>query len=224
MCARTFGRRAAERLQLLVAGVRGGLHAVAQLAVDLADELEDLALEQRRVGLRPRLLPHALAREQLVGIGARRAARTGRSARRRCSSAKRSAPRDRLLAQPGAVVDQLHHRGDRRVEGEAPVQVGRDLVDRPVRLAQQLELGAVGSSPGAGGRRPAASATSAARRHSRPRKRCTPSTPIVGPVGVLVGGPDEQDVAARGVGAVALDDRGGETTLPLDLDIFAPSR
>ena len=47
--------------------------------------------------------------------------------------------------------------------------------------------------------------------------------PLVGPVGVLVGRPDEQDVAARGVGAVALDDRAGETTLPLDLDIFAPS-
>ncbi len=46
---------------------------------------------------------------------------------------------------------------------------------------------------------------------------------LVRPVGVLVGGTDEQDVAARGVGAVALDDRGGETTLPLDLLILAPS-
>ncbi len=32
---------------------------------------------------------------------------------------------------------------------------------------------------------------------------------LVGPVGVLVGRPDEQDVAAGRVGADALDDRGG---------------
>ena len=36
-----------------------------------------------------------------------------------------------------------------------------------------------------------------------------PLDALVGPVGVLVGRADEQDVAARGVGADALDDRGG---------------
>ena len=47
---------------------------------------------------------------------------------------------------------------------------------------------------------------------------------LVGPVGVLVGRADEQDVGAGGVGAVARRrSPAGETTLPLDLDIFAPS-
>ena len=40
---------------------------------------------------------------------------------------------------------------------------------------------------------------------------------LVRPVGVLVGGADEQDVAARGVGAVALDDRGGRDDVALGL-------
>ena len=44
----------------------------------------------------------------------------------------------------------------------------------------------------------------------------------VGPVGVLLGRPEEQDVAAGGVRAVALDVVDGLITLPFDLDIFAP--
>ena len=46
---------------------------------------------------------------------------------------------------------------------------------------------------------------------------------LVGPVGVLVGRADEQDVAARGVGADALDDRRRRDDVARDLLIFAPS-
>ena len=45
---------------------------------------------------------------------------------------------------------------------------------------------------------------------------------VVRPVGVLVGRAQEQDVAARGVRAVASTIVEGLITLPFDLDIFAP--
>ena len=62
-------------------------------------------------------------------------------------------------------------------------------------------------------------------RHSRPRKRCTPSTPSSRPVGVLVGRADEQRCSsARCRRRSARRTASGEITLPLDLDIFAPSR
>ena len=51
-----------------------------------------------------------------------------------------------------------------------------------------------------------------------------PFDALVGPVGVLVGRADEQRVAARRVGARrAATSAAGETTLPRDLLIFAPS-
>ena len=54
-------RRHCCRFELFLAGVAGDLNAIAQLAVDLTDELVSVALEHRRVGGRPRLLPEPLA-------------------------------------------------------------------------------------------------------------------------------------------------------------------
>src|SRR3954463_12065754 len=56
MCQHT-GRRLRAGDELLLG--RAGLHleAVAHLSVDLDDELERVALELRRIGLRPRVLP-----------------------------------------------------------------------------------------------------------------------------------------------------------------------
>ena len=126
------------------ARARRRLDAVADLAVDLADELVRVAL-QVAPGRPPATAPPTRAGPS----GARRrrrrcAARTGTAARPRWparSAARRATgrPRSRCLE---IVVGQLHDRGDRRVEGEAAGDVVGDLVDRPVRLAQQLEIGA----------------------------------------------------------------------------------
>ena len=37
------------------------------------------------------------------------------------------------------LVDQFEDRGDRGMEGEAPIKIARDLVNRPVCLAHQGE-------------------------------------------------------------------------------------
>ena len=111
-------RGEAELLELVGAGVRRRLHAVAKFPVDLADQLIDLALQQGRVGLRPWLLPHALARQQLVDVRAhvRREGKQQRGRRR-----EREAQRLALdgVAHPRGVVEQLHDRRDRGVEGKA---------------------------------------------------------------------------------------------------------
>ncbi len=202
------GRCAAEVLQLLRARVGARLHAVADLAVDLADELVDVALEQRLVGLRPGLLPYALAREEVVDVGA-----GVRSEREQQRGAGREREAQRVerdgLAQPRAFVQQLHHRRDRGVEGEPP-QIPAHLVDRPVRLAQQREivpLHAVRGEEAGDGR---AGALGGLRGESpQPREEAMdPLDALVGPVGVLVGRADEQDVAAGRVRAEPFDDRG----------------
>ena len=69
MCNHVW-RRQSKRFELLVARRGARHHAVADPAVDLADELELLAYEQRRIGGRPRLLPDPRARQQVVGIRA----------------------------------------------------------------------------------------------------------------------------------------------------------
>ncbi len=138
-CARTFGRGPAQFLQLVRARVRGGLHAIAQLAVDLAHQLVGVAREQRPVCLRPGLLPHALRPSAARTPPRTRAERTGTAARRPSASANRGCRRSTRSRSARAVVQQLHHRRDRRVERE-PAQVAADLVDRPVGLAQELFL------------------------------------------------------------------------------------
>src|SRR3954468_18510651 len=63
---RLQARRARERLELVARRSRRRLHAITQLAVHLHDELHRVALEHRRVGVGPWLLPHPLARQRLV--------------------------------------------------------------------------------------------------------------------------------------------------------------
>ena len=153
----------------------GRLHPVAHAAVDLDHQLEGLALQLRLVGDRPRLLPQPLVAErrpQLLGDVRRvrldqRDRGLGREARAR---RRRVAPE---------LVDQLHHRGDRRVEDEpAPDVVGHPR-DRLVRLARQRPGVAVGP--------PGASAASCTIRHSRRRKRRDALDALLGPLHVLVG-------------------------------------
>ena len=64
------GGNTAQLLELLLARAGTRAHAVAQLAVDLTDQLVDIALEQSFVGLWPGLLPHTRAGEMLVNLGA----------------------------------------------------------------------------------------------------------------------------------------------------------
>ena len=90
-CACSRGVRA-QRLELVARRCRRRLDAVAQLAVDLHDQLQRVALEHRRVGVRPRLLPHALARSAARRPPRRSAGRTGRSARRRSPSRSAASP------------------------------------------------------------------------------------------------------------------------------------
>ena len=47
-----------------------------------------------------------------------------------------------------------------------------------------------------------------------------PSTPVLGPLHVLVGRAQEEDVQPDRVGAVALDEPSGPSTLPFVFDIF----
>ncbi len=64
--------RCGERqlLELIAIGATRRLHAVTDLAVDLADELEGVGHQHRRVGGRPRLLPDAAAGQLLEDLGA----------------------------------------------------------------------------------------------------------------------------------------------------------
>ena len=107
-----------------------------------------------------------------------------------------------------ALVDELHHGRDRGVEGEAARHVLGDLVDRPVRLAHQVQVGAVRVVERAqrlllarllGDVRAEAPQAAEEAVHALDA--------LVGPVRVVVGRPDEEDVAAGRVRAVALDVR-----------------
>ena len=217
-------RRPGQALELLARGRRGRLHAVAELAVDLHHQLDGVALQQRRVGVRPRLLPDPRAGQQLVDLGPEvRREREDQRRGRRGREVHRG--RRRGLAPPVGLVDQLHDRRDRGVEREPARHVVGDLVDRPVRLAHQLEvvaLGAPSSGPSAGPGSPTSSATSIPSRHSRDQEAVHALDALVGPVGVLVGRPDEEDVAARGVGAVLLDVADGRDHVALRLGHLRP--
>src|ERR1035441_5585700 len=64
------GREPAQLPQLVGAGVDRSLHAIAQLSVDLADQLVDLALQQLLIGARPVSLPYALAGQAVEDVRA----------------------------------------------------------------------------------------------------------------------------------------------------------
>ena len=69
----------------------------------------------------------------------------------------------------------------------------------------------------------ALSATSCTTRHSRRRKRTIPSTPGLGPLHVLVGRAEEEDVEPHGIGAVLRRrDRRDRSRSPCVFDIFVP--
>src|SRR4051812_4388645 len=105
---RLQARRACKRLELLARRGRGRLHAVAQLAVDLHHELHRVALEQGRVRVGPGLLPHALARQQLVDLRAA-VGREGEDERRGGRRGELERRGRNGVPAPVALVDELHH-------------------------------------------------------------------------------------------------------------------
>ena len=142
----------------------------------------------------------------------RRAARTAGSATR--PSRSRSAPRRRGSSSwtPLDLVDELHHRGDRRVELEAAQSMSSETFgDRPVRLARTSV--AVGRRVDRAAGRDCSCASRQSRSRSRAdaldaRRRSTPCP---------LGRPHEEDVEAHGVGAVALDRLVGRDDVALRL-------
>ena len=88
-------------LQLLARGAGRHHQPVDQLAVQLHDQLDLVGGQQRGVGLRPGLLPHALAGHPLVDLASPGGARTGTPARRRWPAAKRTCEGSDLVAQRG---------------------------------------------------------------------------------------------------------------------------
>ncbi len=189
-CASTFGAASASSMSSILVCGRRREQPVADLAVDLADQLEGVRLQERRVGLRPRLLPHALTRQAVVGVRGRvRGEREQQRRGRRQREAHRARLRLAALGR-GDLVDELHDRGDRGVEREAPRQVGGHLVDRPVRLAQHPQAVRVGlpARPGRarpGARRPPRRRSATAARGSgacpRRRRRTSPRPGRAGP-------------------------------------------
>src|SRR3954469_14543958 len=61
------GLLAGQREQLVLGRARRGVDAIAHLAVDLDDQHERVGVQERLVGRRPRLLPHAPPGQALVG-------------------------------------------------------------------------------------------------------------------------------------------------------------
>ena len=92
----------------------------------------------RRVGHRPRLShsrsPPSRSHSSSATCGA-----NGWISETAVSAAKRAAGSSGVRRD---LVDQLHHGGDRRVEGEAPADVVGDLRDRLVRLPRQRPVAA----------------------------------------------------------------------------------
>ena len=140
--------------------------------------------------------------------------------------AKRSVSQRDGVAQPRAVVEQLHHRGDRGVERE-PAQVAADLVDRPVRLAQQLEIvalrrAAAPDSIGVRRRRPARRSrppgATAGRGSGAPPRRPRPTSRRPGRAGRRTGCSSARCRRRR-----ARRSRRARRRCPCDLLIFAPS-
>ena len=179
-------RLEAQPLELVPRRARGSVHPVADLAVHLADELERLRLEHVGVGVGPRLLPHAPAGEQLVGLGPQ--VRGEREHQRRRGRGREPAGLRIGVRIAVDLVEQLDDRGQRGVECPAVGRVAGDLVDRPVRLADDLQRVALGARRLIGGfrvalrrrraRRPGATAGTGA---VDTRRRCrSPTMPHPG--------------------------------------------
>ncbi len=136
-------RRAAQPLELVPGRAGRSGDAIADLAVDLADELECLGLEHRRIRFGPRLLPDAPP----VSISYTSAPRCGANGNSSDAAVAVGEPPRVLAGVELRVVDhveQLHDRGDRGVEREPAGHVPGDLVDRPVGLAHERQRVALG--------------------------------------------------------------------------------
>ena len=128
---------------------RGGLDPVAELAVDLDDEREPASARAARRRPPARAAPRRRAALERSQTSEPRWGANGKIS----EAAVAVGEADRALALGLAVealleavglVDELHHRGDRRVELEVALEVARGLVDGPVGLAQELAGGAGG--------------------------------------------------------------------------------
>ncbi len=153
------------------------LEAVAQLSVHLQHDLDGLALEHRRVRDGPRVPPQALAAEPLPELlGEMR--RVGLDQR---DGGLRGEAGGGVVGRAADLVDELHHRGDRGVEREAPVDVVGDLGDRLVRLARQRRVRRARRQASRPARAPPARAGSGSARRPRRPDRATPCPGRRGP-------------------------------------------
>ena len=129
---------------------------------------------KRRIGLRPRVLPQALVPEPLPQLlGDVRRVRLDQAHRGLGGEAR--VRRGRVLRQ---LVDQLHHRGDRRVELEAALDVVGHPRDRRVGLARQRA--AVTGARRSAARQPRARPATAGAGSGRCPRRRPRSTPCPG--------------------------------------------
>ena len=136
-CARTRSDASASVTSSPSGVPAGDPQAVAELAVDLHDDLDGLGGDERRVGLGPRLLAQPRVAEPLPQL-------LGDVRRVRLDEREHGLGREADLARPRRVVldavdlvHELEQRGDRRVELEAAQDVVGDAVDRPVGRADQ---------------------------------------------------------------------------------------
>src|SRR5919204_3461979 len=181
--------------QFVLRQVRRHMHAIADLAVDLDDELERLVDEHRGIGLRPRRLPKPFVAEPSPELF-RDVRRVRLDQGDGCLGREAGVGSDRVARQ---LIDQLHDCRDRRVELEAPFDVIGDLRDRLVcfprqrRVAWILRRSLLGhfvdDTP-----------QSAQKAHD-------PFHPGVRPLHVLIRRAHEQDVQTDGVGAVLVYER-----------------
>src|SRR5262245_43977369 len=216
--------------QLGLWGTHRRLDARPEPPVDLDHQRERVALEQRGVGLRPRLLPDTAAVDRLEYLGGEVRGeredqrRRGGDGEAQCSLAVR-VPVEPVL-EPIRVVDELHDGRNRGVEREAALDVPRDLVDRKVASTEE---GAGVPGKAVGGR-----AAIVAGRRPRPLDDLPREAPqarqeamhalqaLVGPIRILVGGADEQNVGASRVRSVAFDVGGRIDHIALRLGHLRP--
>src|SRR5215207_9021060 len=142
--------RPGELHELPVREAGGDLDLIAPATVDLDDQAEPVALEQRPIGPGPGLLPDPLTAQGLVDLGAevRSEGEDQRGGGRRRKAQRRPATgvAVEVFLEPVRIVDELHHGGDCRVELKAVLDVAGDLVDRPVGLREQLARRALDSA------------------------------------------------------------------------------
>ena len=181
--------RERERSSSLLGGAARRRDAVADLAVDLADELERVGASMRRVGVRPRLLPHAPAGQLLVDLGAevrrerehQRGGGRGRRTERAGAGVARGSV-DSLTSSMTAAIAVLKAKrpSSRRSPSRSP--------SAPcARASSASPSGLVGWLDAADA--PCPAAVSAPSRQSRPRNRCTPSSAVSDQSASWSGGP-----------------------------------